>query len=136
MVLASQTGETALMTAMEEGHTEVAITIRVSDQHLAVHALCTAACEHQCTHHGTRIGMFERHGVWNLSARCCAVLRMLSRTDGGVSCLRGSRCAHGFRFLRHQRLWREIKHIMKIAQTVDGIQGSMEKLAEGVYSPP
>jgi hypothetical protein len=41
-----------------------------------------------------------------------------------------------------QRLWREIKHIMKIAQTVDGIQGSMEKLAEGAcvllcrHAPP
>ncbi len=40
-------------------------------------------------------------------------------------------CTCSFLCSRHQRLWREIKHIMKIAQTVDGIQGSMEKLAEG-----
>ena len=96
-----QTGETALMTAMEEGHTEVAITIRVSDQHLAtpLTARCaqlrvstsarTTAHEWACLH-----GMMSGHDVWKFGARCCVVLHAFSRTDGGACRLRGSRCAH------------------------------------------
>ena len=93
--------------------------------------------------HASRYKNGRSSMTWCLEVLCtllCGVACVFAHRWWGVSSSREPVCpcliivvwcTCSFLCLRHQRLWREIKHIMKIAQTVDGIQGSMEKLAEG-----
>lgn len=65
-----------------------------------------------------------RCAVWRPARReCCCASRLCGATAVGV---------HVRAFvLSAQRLWRELRHIMKVAQTLDAVQCSLETLAEG-----